>query len=54
MSKKHLVFLHGFLENASMWNSILGRISKSNLQLHFPEIPGHGLRHQLPEAIMIS
>jgi pimeloyl-ACP methyl ester carboxylesterase len=54
MSKKHLVFLHGFLENASMWNSILGRISKSNLQLHFPEIPGHGLRHQLPEAITID
>lgn len=42
MSKKHLIFLHGFLENAKMWNPILGRISKSPYELHFPEIPGHG------------
>lgn len=42
MSKKHLIFLHGFLENANMWNPILNRISKSNYELHFPEIPGHG------------
>lgn len=42
--QKHVVFLHGFLENKQMWNSVLGRISKSKLTLHFPEIPGHGDR----------
>lgn len=50
---KHVVFLHGFLENKHMWNSVLGRVSKSKLTLHFPEIPGHGQRplNNIPPSI---
>jgi len=50
MSKnRHVVFLHGFLEAPSMWNSILGQLSKANLTLHFPKLPGHD-SHTLPET----
>lgn len=42
MSKKHLIFLHGFLENAKMWNPILNLLDTTPWQIHLPEIPGHG------------
>lgn len=44
MSKHHIVFLHGFLENSSMWKPILNRISKTPFEIHLPELPGHGTR----------
>ncbi len=44
MTKKHVVFIHGFLENAHMWQHILGKISKQKLHIHTPELAGHGLR----------
>jgi pimeloyl-ACP methyl ester carboxylesterase len=46
---KHLVFLHGFLENSTMWQPVLDRISKSTFKIHFPEIPGHGKNLVIPE-----
>jgi len=46
---KHLVFLHGFLENSTMWQPVLDRISKSTFKIHFPEIPGHGKNLAIPE-----
>lgn len=52
--RKHVVFVHGYLENSDMWNSVLGRISKSHLELHFPEIPGHGKRLSLPASITMD
>ncbi len=49
MSNKRLVFIHGFLENATMWKTIVPHLSKSNYKLDFPELPGHGENSFLPE-----
>ncbi len=49
MSNKRLVFIHGFLENATMWKTIVPHLSKSNYKLDFPELPGHGENSFLPK-----
>lgn len=46
--KKRLVFIHGFLENAGMWQSIISGISKKNYIVNTPELPGHGNNPNLP------
>lgn len=48
--KKRLVFIHGFLENAGMWQSIISGISKKNYVVNTPELPGHGNHLSLPNA----
>lgn len=47
--KKRLVFIHGFLEHAGMWNAIISGISKKNYVLNTPELPGHGKNLSIPE-----
>ncbi len=47
MSKRHVIFIHGFLENASMWKHITSKLSKKSLGIHTPELAGHGTRPQL-------
>ncbi|MEZ4798830.1 MAG: alpha/beta hydrolase [Flavobacteriales bacterium] len=54
MSKKHLIFLHGFLENAKMWNPILNSLDTTDWQLHLPEIPGHGNNAELVTPNMLE
>ncbi len=54
MSKNHIVFLHGFLENSSMWKPVLNRISKTPFEIHLPELPGHGNRAPLPAGARIE
>lgn len=50
MSKKRLVLIHGFLENASMWQYIVPRLSyRRNFNLSIPEIPGHGKNSFVPK-----
>lgn len=49
-NKKRLVFIHGFLENASMWQGIISGISKRNYVVNTPELPGHGKNSFLPEV----
>ncbi len=44
MSQKHIVFIHGFLENASMWKHVLGHLSKKEFAIHTVELAGHGTR----------
>jgi pimeloyl-ACP methyl ester carboxylesterase len=41
MAKKHLVFLHGFLEDHTMWKPLLPMLSLRNYHVHFPTLPGH-------------
>ncbi len=49
MSKKRLVLIHGFLENASMWQYIVPRLSyRRNFNLSIPELPGHGKNTFIP------
>ncbi len=49
MSKKRLVLIHGFLENASMWQYIVPRLSyRRNFNLSIPELPGHGKNGFIP------
>lgn len=48
MSNKRLVFIHGFLEDSSMWKPIISHLSKSPYKLDFPELPGHGSNHEIP------
>jgi pimeloyl-ACP methyl ester carboxylesterase len=50
---RHIVFLHGFLEDPSMWDPLLGYLSKKDLTLHFPVLPGHRDR-VLPDAWTID
>lgn len=47
---KRLVFIHGFLENAGMWQSIISGISKRNYIVNTPELPGHGQNLTVPEV----
>jgi pimeloyl-ACP methyl ester carboxylesterase len=54
MTKKHVVFIHGFLENAHMWQHILGKISKQKLHIHTPELAGHGLRQHNDQITSIT
>jgi pimeloyl-ACP methyl ester carboxylesterase len=49
MSNKRLIFIHGFLETASMWKPILPHLSKSAYALQLPELPGHGNNSFIPE-----
>jgi pimeloyl-ACP methyl ester carboxylesterase len=49
MPAKHLVFIHGFLEDSSMWKHILPHLSKSGWVIDLPELPGHGNNSFLPE-----
>lgn len=51
MSRKHLALLHGFLEGPSMWQNILGHISKKDFVIHTPSIPGHGNNIDLPSEL---
>ncbi len=49
MQKKRLVLIHGFLENASMWQYIVPRLSyRRNFNLSIPELPGHGKNAFIP------
>lgn len=49
MQKKRLVLIHGFLENASMWQYIVPRLSyRRNFNLSIPELPGHGNNSVVP------
>lgn len=41
MVKKHLILLHGFLENHRMWDDMLRLISKKDFIIHTPHLPGH-------------
>jgi pimeloyl-ACP methyl ester carboxylesterase len=54
VENKRLVFIHGFLENAGMWNAIISGISKRNYKLDTPELPGHGKNLQVPEQHHVS
>jgi pimeloyl-ACP methyl ester carboxylesterase len=49
MAKKHLVLIHGFLEDATMWKYILPHLSKKNYVIQTPELPGHGRNAFVPE-----
>jgi len=51
MAKKRLVFIHGFLENASMWQPVVPRLSKKENGVSTPELPGHGKNLSLPKEI---
>jgi pimeloyl-ACP methyl ester carboxylesterase len=48
MARKHLVFLHGFLESPAMWQPIVDKLSVKSYHLHFPVLPGHEASHPLP------
>jgi pimeloyl-ACP methyl ester carboxylesterase len=48
MSSRHLILLHGFLEDASMWNYILPHLSKKDYVIATPELPGHGKNKVIP------
>lgn len=52
-TKRHVVFLHGFLSSPDMWGNITSQISKRNLELHFPCLPGHAGR-PMPERVSID
>jgi len=43
-NKRHVVFLHGFLGSPEMWKPIVDLLSKNQLHLHFPRLPGHDRR----------
>jgi len=51
MSRKHLALIHGFLETPSMWQQVLGHISKKDFVIHTPSIPGHGDNLALPSEL---
>lgn len=48
MSKRHIAFIHGFLEDATMWQTMMGHLTKKDFIIHTPEIPGHGKNKSLP------
>ena len=41
MAHRHLVLMHGFLENHRMWEEVLRGISKKDFLIHTPHLPGH-------------
>jgi len=41
MAKRHLILMHGFLENYRMWDDVLRGISKKDFIIHTPHLPGH-------------
>lgn len=46
---KHLVLIHGFLENTSMWSPLIERgINPHSMPIWMPQLPGHGSRTNLP------
>jgi pimeloyl-ACP methyl ester carboxylesterase len=49
MAQKHLILIHGFLENSSMWQPLLDRVSKREWNIQFVQIPGHGSHPNLPK-----
>lgn len=44
MAQKHLVLIHGFLEDASMWNALPPKTFSRSVKIHTPELAGHGNR----------
>ena len=50
MAQKHLILIHGFLEDASMWNVLPPKTLSRNIQIHTPELAGHGNRLALNHA----
>ncbi|MFN0031454.1 MAG: alpha/beta fold hydrolase [Flavobacteriales bacterium] len=54
MAKKHLLLIHGFLENAAMWQPITSRISAKNYKILTPELAGHGKRTMINGKITIA
>lgn len=51
MAQKHLILIHGFLENSSMWQPLLDRVSKREWNIQFVQLPGHGSHTHLPADI---
>lgn len=49
MSSHRLVFIHGFLEDASMWKHIIDGLTKNGSVVSTPELPGHGGNAFIPE-----
>lgn len=49
MSSRHLILIHGFLEDSSMWNYILPHLSKKDYVISTPELPGHGKNKTIPK-----
>ncbi len=49
MSSYRLVFIHGFLEDASMWKHIIDGLTKNGSLVSTPELPGHGENTFIPE-----
>lgn len=48
LKKKHLLLIHGFLENTSMWQPLLDRVSKRDWNIQLIELPGHGNSKTIP------
>lgn len=48
---KRIIFIHGFLENAGMWNYLIPHLSLKSYKVHTPEIPGHGRNTALPDEL---
>jgi pimeloyl-ACP methyl ester carboxylesterase len=48
MGSRHLILIHGFLEDASMWNHLLPHLSKKDYIISTPELPGHGHHKSIP------
>jgi pimeloyl-ACP methyl ester carboxylesterase len=48
MGSRHLILIHGFLEDASMWNHLLPHLSKKDYIISTPELPGHGHNEIIP------
>ena len=49
MSSYRLVFIHGFLEDASMWKLIVDGLTKNGSLVSTPELPGHGENTFIPK-----
>jgi pimeloyl-ACP methyl ester carboxylesterase len=48
LAKKHLLLIHGFLENSSMWQPLLDRVSKRDWNIQCIQLPGHGSLKEIP------
>jgi len=44
MAQKHLLLIHGFLEDATMWNALPPKTFSRSVKIHTPELLGHGTR----------
>ena len=54
MGKRHLIFIHGFLENADMWGNLRTRLSAKSHTILTPELAGHGSRASIGAHPTIS